>query len=128
MKLPLTDLFGYVYNWQTWVNKEEWWLYTFSGMGVLLGQILGGTLLLLCTLNDKYLNKIVDDDNILWGIGIVYCLLLVYISVAFLVHKRYKTFVYDEKYAGKRGRIKMLIIMVLAAIYMFAGFLSPCYL
>ncbi len=35
MKLPLTDLFGYVYNWQTWVNKEENWFYTISGLAVL---------------------------------------------------------------------------------------------
>lgn len=128
MKLPLSNTFGYIYNWQSWVNNDDNCFYTFCGLGVILGQIMGSTLLLLCKVNDKYLHFTTNNDFILVFMGILYVVSLIYIYFAFIFHKRYKSFVNNQKYKGRNGRIKTIAIFLATIIYLFIGFLSPCYL
>ncbi|MDE6565200.1 MAG: hypothetical protein K2L92_10280, partial [Muribaculaceae bacterium] len=64
MKLPLTDLLGYVYNWQTWVNKEENWFYTISGLAVLFILLAGSSCFILCGIFDRLSSGTINHDDI----------------------------------------------------------------
>lgn len=128
MKLPLTDLFGYIHNWQAWINKDDNWFYTIGGLAVLFNLIAASSTFILCGICDRISYGAVDHDDIFNGLFIVVGILLVYVFFAFILNKRYKSFVYDEKYIGRRARRKTLIILILTMIYTFIGFMSPCYL
>ncbi len=128
MKLPLTDLFGYVYNWQTWVNKEENWFYTISGLAVLFILLAGSSCFILCGIFDRLSSGTINHDDIFNVSFVIVAILLSYIYLAFIIKKRYKSFVYDEKYIGRRARMRVLRILIITMIYTIIGFLSPCYL
>lgn len=128
MKLPFTDTFAYIHNWQAWINKEENVLYTFGGIAVLVIQSLFSSLILVSSICRKYLNKTIDQDILYDGLNIILILTLLYIYVAFIFKGRYKKFVYNHIYIGKRGRAKAILIFIAAFIYLIIGFMSPCYI
>lgn len=128
MKLPFTDTFAYIHNWQAWINKEENVLYTFGGIAVLVIQLLYSSLILVSSICRKYLNKTIDQDILYDGLNILLILTLLYIYVAFIFKGRYKKFVYNDTYIGKRGRVKTIVIFIASFIYLIIGFMSPCYI
>lgn len=128
MKLPLTDLFGYIHNWQAWINKDDNWFNTIGGLAVLFNLIAASSTFILCGICDRISYGAVDYHDILDGSFIVAGILLVYVFFAFILNKRYKSFVYDEKYTGRRARRKTLLLLILTIVYTFIGFMSPCYL
>lgn len=105
------------------MNKEDNWFNTIGGLAVLFNLIAASSAFILCGICDRISYGTVDYHDILDGSFIVVGILLVYVFFAFIL-----SFVYDEKYTGRRARRKTLLLLILTMVYTFIGFMSPCYL
>lgn len=128
MKLPFTDTFGYIHNWQIWVNKEDNWLCTLCGLFILANMILISTLFLINAIWSRILHFQNYSEYLFTIHTIIVILFTLYIYSAFIFHKRYRKFIDNPKYIGRKARIKVILAFCLIVAYTYIGCLSPCYI
>lgn len=127
MKLPLTDSFGYIYNWLKWINKDDSIFKTYLGILQLLLIDIGASYFLISEICSKTFKTKTDSNTILMILCGCFMIIAIYVYMAFIYRKRYQVFVNEKKYSGKKARFKALLIYMGAIIYMAIGFFAPCY-